>query len=53
MLLGRVIGTVVACERYTGLEGVPFLWVQPLDRQGQEVGLSYSFVAPGGFRRRG
>lgn len=32
MLLGRVIGTVVACQAYQGLEGVPFLLVQPLSR---------------------
>ncbi|MCH8912406.1 MAG: EutN/CcmL family microcompartment protein [Planctomycetes bacterium] len=38
MLLGKVIGTVVACVRYAGLEGVPFLMVQPLDRFGAEKG---------------
>ena len=38
MLLGRVIGTVVPCVRYEGLEGVPFLIVQPLDRAGQPKG---------------
>ncbi len=38
MLLGRVIGTVVPCVRYAGLEGVPFLMVQPLDRVGAEKG---------------
>ncbi len=38
MLLGRVIGTIVPCVRYTGLEGVPFLMVQPLDRVGAEKG---------------
>jgi ethanolamine utilization protein EutN len=32
MLLGRVIGTVVPCEVYTGLEGVPMLVVQPLTK---------------------
>ncbi|HEX5471417.1 MAG TPA: EutN/CcmL family microcompartment protein [Lacipirellulaceae bacterium] len=32
MLLGRVIGTVVPCELYTGLEGVPMLVVQPLTK---------------------
>ena len=31
MKLGRVTGTVVATERYRGLEGVKFLIVQPLD----------------------
>ncbi len=38
MLLGRVIGTVVPCVRYAGLEGVSFLMVQPLDRTGTEKG---------------
>ena len=38
MLIGRVIGTLVACVRYAGLEGVPFLMVQPLDRVGAEKG---------------
>ncbi|MCP4247251.1 MAG: EutN/CcmL family microcompartment protein [bacterium] len=38
MLLGRVIGTVVPCERYEGLEGVPFLFIQPLDRTGVRRG---------------
>ena len=38
MQLGRVIGTVVPCVRYQGLEGVPFLFVQPLDRTGARKG---------------
>ena len=38
MLLGRVIGTVVSCVVYEGLEGVPTLLVQPLDRTGQRKG---------------
>jgi ethanolamine utilization protein EutN len=38
MLLGRVIGTVVPCVVYEGLTGVPFLLVQPLDRNGQPKG---------------
>ena len=38
MLLGRVVGTVVPCVRYTGLEGVPLLVVQPLDRTGVAKG---------------
>jgi ethanolamine utilization protein EutN len=33
MLLGRVIGTVVPCVVYEGLQGVPMLLVQPLDAQ--------------------
>ncbi len=32
MLLGKVIGTVVPCVKYEGLEGVKFLIVQPLDK---------------------
>ena len=38
MLLGRVIGTVVPCVVYEGLEGVPMLLVQPLDKQRQPKG---------------
>lgn len=34
MLLGKVIGTLVATEIYEGLQGVPMLWVQPMDRSG-------------------
>ena len=32
MLLGKVLGTVTPCIIYEGLEGVPFLIVQPLDK---------------------
>ncbi len=38
MQLGRIIGTVTPCVSYEGLEGVPFLVVQPLDRLGAEKG---------------
>lgn len=38
MKLGRIIGTVVSTMRYRGLEGVPFLFVQPLDRTGVRKG---------------
>ncbi len=38
MLLGRVIGRVVACEVYKGLEGTPMLLVQPLDKTGKPKG---------------
>jgi len=34
----RVIGTVVATRKYHGLEGIKFLVVQPLDRQGKPQG---------------
>jgi len=33
MLLGKVLGTVTPCFVYQGLEGVPFLIIQPLDKQ--------------------
>jgi ethanolamine utilization protein EutN len=32
MLLGKVIGTLVACHVYEGLRGVPMLVVQPLTK---------------------
>lgn len=38
MHLGRVIGTVVNCVTYKGLEGVPMLVVQPLDKHQKESG---------------
>jgi len=38
MLLGKVIGTLVPCRVYEGLEGVPMLWIQPLDKQGHPKG---------------
>lgn len=39
MLLGRVIGIVVPCQVSEGLEGVPMLWVQPMDKAGQPKGI--------------
>jgi ethanolamine utilization protein EutN len=38
MLLGKVIGTLTPCVVYQGLEGVPMLWVQPLDKQSRPKG---------------
>ena len=38
MLLGRVIGVVVPCVVTPGLEGVPMLLVQPLDKSLQPKG---------------
>ena len=38
MYLARVIGRVVATERYPGIEGVPLQWVQPLDEDGRSMG---------------
>jgi len=38
MLLGRVVGQVVPCVVTPGLEGVPMLIVQPLDKSLQPAG---------------
>ena len=38
MYLGRVVGTVVAEQKYTGLEGVKLLLVQPLDKRRAPTG---------------
>lgn len=38
MLLGRVVGQVVPCIVTPGLEGVPMLIVQPLDKHLQAKG---------------
>jgi len=38
MHLGRVIGSVVATEKTPNLEGIKFLIVQPLDRDGEPKG---------------
>ena len=38
MLLGKVIGTVTPCQVYIGLEGVPMLLVQPLDKDQKPAG---------------
>ena len=38
MYLGRVIGTVVASRKYAGLEGVPLLFVEPLDDRLRRTG---------------
>lgn len=38
MLLGRVIGSVVACCVYEGLEGVPLLFLQPVGPAGEPEG---------------
>jgi ethanolamine utilization protein EutN len=35
MYLGRVIGTVVAAQKYEGLEGMKLLVVEPLDHAGK------------------
>ncbi len=38
MLLGKVLGTVTPCVVYEGLESVPFLLVQPLDKMQRPEG---------------
>ena len=38
MYLARVTGRVVATQRYEGMEGVPFQWIQPLDEDGAPMG---------------
>ena len=38
MLLGKVVGTVVSSVIYEGLEAVPMLLVQPLDKHRRPVG---------------
>ena len=38
MLLGRVIGTLTPATIHAGLEGVPMLMVQPLDKHQQAKG---------------
>jgi ethanolamine utilization protein EutN len=38
MQLGRVVGSVVATVKSDGLEGVRFVWVQPLDKHQKPVG---------------
>ncbi len=38
MLLGKVIGTVTPAVIYEGLDGVPMLIIQPLDRNRRPIG---------------
>lgn len=52
MYLGRVIGTVVASQKYEGLEGKRLLVVQPLDHHGvpnasPEVAVDTTQAGPG------
>lgn len=51
MLLGRVIGRLVPAVVAEGLEGVPMLWVQPLDMEGRDGGRP--FVCADGTRMAG
>ncbi len=41
MKFGKVIGTLVATQKYQGLEGVKFLVVQPLDKHRRQQGQPY------------
>ena len=38
MLIGRVVGSLVASQKYAKLEGTKLLLVQPLDLEGKERG---------------
>ncbi len=38
MKLGKVIGTLTPCVVCKGLEGVPMLLVQPLDKRQKPIG---------------
>ncbi len=38
MQLAKVIGTVVATQKYSGLEGIKLLIIQPLDKAQQPAG---------------
>ena len=38
MYLARVIGRVVATQKYEGLEGIALQWIQPLDEHGESMG---------------
>jgi len=40
MKLGKVIGTLTPCVVYKGLEGVPMLLVQPVDKRQEPIGKS-------------
>ncbi len=51
MFLGKVIGRLVPAVVYEGMEGVPLLWVQPLDKEGVDNG--QPFVCADGTRMAG
>lgn len=51
MFLGRVIGQLVASVVTPGMEGVPLLWVQPLDKHAKPEGKA--FVCADGTRMAG
>ena len=51
MFLGRVIGRLVPAVVTPGMEGIPLLWVQPLDKFGEPEG--QAFVCADGTRMAG
>ena len=51
MFLGKVIGSLVPAMIYEGMQGVPLLWVQPLDKSGTPEGKP--FVCADGTRMAG
>ncbi len=51
MFLGKVIGRLVPAVVYQGMEGVPLLWVQPLDKHQADEGKP--FVCADGTRMAG
>lgn len=51
MFLGRVIGRMVCNVVHEGMEGVPLLWVQPLDKHAEAAGRP--FVCADGTRMAG
>ena len=51
MFLGKVIGSLVPAEVYDGMQGVPLLWVQPLNKHGESKGLA--IVCADGTRMAG
>jgi len=51
VFLGRVIGRLVASIVTPGMEGVPLLWVQPLDKHSRPEGKA--FVCADGTRMAG
>lgn len=51
MFLGKVIGRLVPAVVYEGMQGVPLLWVQPVDKTGADEG--QPFVCADGTRMAG
>ena len=51
MFLGKVTGRLVPAVVYEGMEGVPLLWIQPLDKHRRPEGKP--FVAADGTRMAG